>query len=226
MNARLQALESKVHVLQTTGTSSAADTDFGGRKPALIVGGWGDDTPAEETLNNVKQIWTSPPTRPLCQAKYLWLARKTQASPAGGEVQKTLPHSGGDAQPGGDGVANGDGPGGAQEQIAREERGAANAAHVLRARRHLRHLVPFLLDADAKTAVQKALKELKDWAREYWGPELVEIVEDDGENNTGGRPELRAPLPPQRGVEGRPEPRARRFTSPSPPDQDDKGVRP
>ena len=69
--------------------------------------------------------------------------------------------------------------------------------------------VPFLLDADVKTAVQKALKELNDWAREYWGPELVEIVEDDGENNTGGRPELRAPLPPQRGVEGRPEPRAR-----------------
>ena len=63
--------------------------------------------------------------------------------------------------------------GGAQEQIPREERGAANAAHVLRARRHLRHLVPFLLDADAKTAVQKALKKLNDWAREYWGPELV-----------------------------------------------------
>ena len=56
MNARLQALESKVHVLQTTGTSSTADTDFGGRKPALIMGGWGDDTPAEETLNNVKQM--------------------------------------------------------------------------------------------------------------------------------------------------------------------------
>ena len=63
--------------------------------------------------------------------------------------------------------------GGAQEQIPREEKGAANAAHVLRARRHLRHLVPFLLDAGAKTAVQKALKELNDWAREYWGPELV-----------------------------------------------------
>ena len=69
-------------------------------------------------------------------------------------------------------------------------------------------------------------RERDDWAREYWGPELVEIVEDDGENNTRGRPEPRAPLPPQRGVEGRPEPRARRFTSPSPPDQDDKGVRP
>ena len=53
MNARLQALESKEHVLQTTGTSSTADTDFGGRKPD---GGWGDDTPAEETLNNVKQM--------------------------------------------------------------------------------------------------------------------------------------------------------------------------
>eukprot|EP00439_Symbiodinium_sp_Y106_P078900 s1057_g17.t1 len=56
MNARLQALESKVHVIQTTGTSSTADNDFGGRKPALIMGGWGDDTPAEETLNNVKQM--------------------------------------------------------------------------------------------------------------------------------------------------------------------------
>ena len=30
---------------------------------------------------------------------------------------------------------------GAQEQVPREERGAANAAHVLRARRQLRHLV-------------------------------------------------------------------------------------
>ena len=106
--------------------------------------------------------------------------------------------------------------GGAQEQIPREERGAANAAHVLRARRHLRHLVPFLLDADAKTAVQKALKELNDWAREYWGPELVEIVEDDDENDAGGRPEPRAPLPPQRGVEGRPEPRARVQPPPRP----------
>ena len=75
--------------------------------------------------------------------------------------------------------------GGAEEQIPGEERGAANAAHVLRARRHLRHLVPFPLDAGAKTAVQKALKELNDWAREYWGPELVEIVEDDDENDTG-----------------------------------------
>ena len=134
--------------------------------------------------------------------------------------------------------------GGAEEQIPGEERGAANAAYVLRARRHLRHLVPFLLDAGAKTAVQKALKELNDWAREYWGPELVEIVEDDDENDTGGRPEPRAPLPPQRGMEGRPEPRARvqppplpeaelkgdstesreprrRFTSPSSLDHDD-----
>ena len=88
MNARLQALESKVHVLQTTGTSSAADTDFGGRKPALIVGGWGDDTPAEETLNNVKQIWTSPPTRPLCQVpcpegvRYTSLRRQGGGGPA------------------------------------------------------------------------------------------------------------------------------------------------
>ena len=32
------------------------DTDFGGRKPALIVGGWGDDSPAEETLNQVGQM--------------------------------------------------------------------------------------------------------------------------------------------------------------------------
>ena len=87
-------------------------------------------------------------------------------------------------------------------------------------------------------------RERDDWAREYWGQELVEIVEDDGENNTRGRPEPRAPLPPQRGVEGRPEPRARvqppplpeaelrgentesreprrRFTSPSSLDQDD-----
>ena len=85
--------------------------------------------------------------------------------------------------------------GGAQEQIPREEKGAADAAHVLRARRHLRHLVPFLLDADAKTAVQKALKELNDWAREYWGPELVEIVEDDDENEAGGGGTLKAENP-------------------------------
>ena len=79
--------------------------------------------------------------------------------------------------------------------VPREERGAANAAHVLRARRQLRHLVPFLLDAGAKTTVEKALKELNDWAREYWGPELVEIVEEDDENDTGGRPEHRAQVP-------------------------------
>ncbi|CAE7660103.1 BBS7 [Symbiodinium sp. CCMP2592] len=48
MSARLQALENKVQVIQSTGASSTADTDFGGRKPALIMGGWGDDTPAEE----------------------------------------------------------------------------------------------------------------------------------------------------------------------------------
>ena len=124
------------------------------------------------------------------------------------------------------------------------ERGAANAAHVLRARRHLRHLLPFLLDADTREATQKALKELNDWAREYWGPELVEIVDDDGENAAGGRPEPRAPLPPQWGAEGRPDPHVhvqpplppeeelkgesaeykeprRRFTSPSSLDQDD-----
>ena len=41
MNARLQALESKVHVLQTTGTSSTADTDFGGEKACPHHGGVG-----------------------------------------------------------------------------------------------------------------------------------------------------------------------------------------
>ena len=42
--------------LPSVGASSTADTDPGSRKPALIMGGWGDDTPAEETLNQVRQM--------------------------------------------------------------------------------------------------------------------------------------------------------------------------
>ena len=56
MNARLQTLEAKVQTLQQSGTGSTVDTEFGGRKPALIMGGWGDDTPAEETLRGVQQM--------------------------------------------------------------------------------------------------------------------------------------------------------------------------
>ncbi|CAE7200817.1 unnamed protein product [Symbiodinium sp. CCMP2592] len=53
---RLAALETKVQVLQTTGTASTTDTDAGSRKPALIMGGWSDDSPADETLAKMKQI--------------------------------------------------------------------------------------------------------------------------------------------------------------------------
>ena len=56
MSARLQTLEAKVQNLQQSAAGSTADTDFGGRKPALIMGGWGDDTPAEETLRGVQQM--------------------------------------------------------------------------------------------------------------------------------------------------------------------------
>ena len=90
------------------------------------------------------------------------------------------------------------------------------------------------------------LQELEAWATEYWGnEEVVEIVDDGGEADAMGRPELgqplpqpgaeprrpelQPPLPPQ--TEGRVrvrgpnnseanEPR-RRFTSPSSLDQDD-----
>ena len=71
MSTRLQTLEAKVQTLQQSTTGSTADTDLGGRKPALIMGGWGDDTPAEETLRGVQQMirtcaltWT--PTWPSC----------------------------------------------------------------------------------------------------------------------------------------------------------------
>ena len=56
MHARLQTLEAKVQTLQQSGTGSTVDTEFGGRKPALIMGGWGDDTLAEETLRGVQQM--------------------------------------------------------------------------------------------------------------------------------------------------------------------------
>ncbi|OLP94038.1 hypothetical protein AK812_SmicGene23990 [Symbiodinium microadriaticum] len=39
MHARLQTLEAKVQTLQQSGTGSTVDTEFGGRKPALIMGG-------------------------------------------------------------------------------------------------------------------------------------------------------------------------------------------
>ncbi|CAE7939467.1 unnamed protein product [Symbiodinium sp. KB8] len=56
ISSRLQTLEAKVQGLQQSAAGSTADTDFGGRKPALIMGGWGDDTPAEETLRGVQQM--------------------------------------------------------------------------------------------------------------------------------------------------------------------------
>ena len=56
MSTRLQTLEAKVQTLQQSAAGSTADTDLGGRKPALIMGGWGDDTPAEETLRGVQQM--------------------------------------------------------------------------------------------------------------------------------------------------------------------------
>ncbi|CAE7704254.1 LRP5 [Symbiodinium sp. CCMP2592] len=48
---RKKSKSSKARGLQAQQTWTS-----GGRKPVLIMGGWGDDTPAEETLKNVKQM--------------------------------------------------------------------------------------------------------------------------------------------------------------------------
>ncbi|CAE7730219.1 unnamed protein product, partial [Symbiodinium sp. CCMP2456] len=57
MNARLMTLEAKMQSLQQQSvTGSTTDTDNWGRKPALIMGGWGDDTPADETMRGVVQM--------------------------------------------------------------------------------------------------------------------------------------------------------------------------
>ena len=87
----------------------------------------------------------------------------------------------------------------------RPTRGEANAAHVLRARRRLRELLPFL-EGEAKSATTKALQEPDTWAAEYWGEEEVVEIADDGGNMDTGRPEQRELLPPQLGATGRPDP--------------------
>ncbi|CAE7205709.1 unnamed protein product [Symbiodinium sp. CCMP2592] len=56
---RLTQLEQKVHQLQLHGGSSTADTEGGGhgmKQPALILGGWPDDSPATETLEKAKDM--------------------------------------------------------------------------------------------------------------------------------------------------------------------------
>ncbi|CAE7528629.1 unnamed protein product [Symbiodinium sp. CCMP2592] len=53
---RLAQLEQKVHQLQLHGGSSTADTEGGMKQPALILGGWPDDSPASETLEKAKDM--------------------------------------------------------------------------------------------------------------------------------------------------------------------------
>eukprot|EP00439_Symbiodinium_sp_Y106_P029447 s3659_g3.t1 len=53
---RLTQLEQKVHQLQLHGGSSTADTEGGVKQPALILGGWEDDSPAAETLEKAKDM--------------------------------------------------------------------------------------------------------------------------------------------------------------------------
>ena len=51
---RLKTVESRPLVGSAPG--STADTDAGGRQPALIIGGWNPDQAAEETLQAAKDI--------------------------------------------------------------------------------------------------------------------------------------------------------------------------
>ncbi|CAE6973508.1 ZRANB3 [Symbiodinium natans] len=64
MEANQRSLEERIEKLETSGCNpgqsitSMATTDdgIGGRKPALIMGGWGDNTPANEVIEKATQI--------------------------------------------------------------------------------------------------------------------------------------------------------------------------
>ena len=64
MEANQRSLEERIEKLETAGVNpgqsitSMATTDdgIGGRKPALIMGGWGDNTPANEVMEKATQI--------------------------------------------------------------------------------------------------------------------------------------------------------------------------
>ena len=79
------------------------------------------------------------------------------------------------------------------------------------AKRRLRALLPFL-EGDTWRAATQALKELDEWAAEYWGgDEAVEIVEDEGDADRGKV--ARASTPTTTAAGG--APKAARTSSPS-----------
>ena len=63
MNTRLQMLEQKVQGLQSAGASSTGDTDHGGRKPALIMGGGGGRFPGRRDAKPGPPNGQGPPHR-------------------------------------------------------------------------------------------------------------------------------------------------------------------
>ncbi|CAE7492290.1 unnamed protein product [Symbiodinium sp. CCMP2592] len=95
---RLTQLERKVQQLQLQGGSSTADTEGGSKQPALIFGGWDDDTPAAETLQKAKDMVSQlrldldmdSAFCPGVRRGYVIIPYQARRNEAGGELRERL----------------------------------------------------------------------------------------------------------------------------------------